>query len=113
MYYAQGFHLALYDTPLFTEQIKAWQHGPVVPALYYKYSQYGAGAIPIPDKISISLYSKKVKDLLNEIWKICGQFSAWKLRNMTHGEPPYKNARLNGTITRDSMRKYFTTLIKK
>lgn len=28
MYIAQGIHLALYDVPLFKEEIEAWQHGP-------------------------------------------------------------------------------------
>lgn len=30
-YYAQGFHLALFDTALFDERVEAWDHGPVVP----------------------------------------------------------------------------------
>ncbi len=34
MYIAQGIHLALYDAPLFKEEIEAWQHGPVVRELY-------------------------------------------------------------------------------
>ena len=37
LYYAQGFHLALYDQPLFPEAIEAWTHGPVVPDLYRHY----------------------------------------------------------------------------
>lgn len=31
IYYAQGFHLAISDRPLFPEPIKAWIHGPAVP----------------------------------------------------------------------------------
>ena len=40
VYYAQGFHLALYDEPLFLEAIEAWTHGPVVPDLYRHYKKY-------------------------------------------------------------------------
>jgi uncharacterized phage-associated protein len=37
VYYAQGFNLALFDgNPLFDEEIQAWTHGPVVPALYHQ-----------------------------------------------------------------------------
>jgi uncharacterized phage-associated protein len=36
VYYAQGFHLALTEKPLFDEAIEAWEHGPVVPGLYHK-----------------------------------------------------------------------------
>jgi uncharacterized phage-associated protein len=33
VYYAQGFHLALYDELLFEETIEAWTHGPVIPEM--------------------------------------------------------------------------------
>ena len=112
VYYAQGFYLALYDEPLFAEPIKAWQHGPVVSSLYRKYSSCGGQAIEPPKKISLSIYSKKIRALLDEIWKVYGQFSAWKLRNMAHNEPPFQNTSPNGTITRASMKEYFATLIK-
>ncbi|HUZ03805.1 MAG TPA: type II toxin-antitoxin system antitoxin SocA domain-containing protein, partial [Acidobacteriaceae bacterium] len=31
LYYAQAWHLALYGSPLFSDSIEAWVHGPVVP----------------------------------------------------------------------------------
>ena len=46
VYYAQGFSLAFFGEALFSEPIEAWMHGPVVPALYRKYSHYGNGALP-------------------------------------------------------------------
>ncbi len=39
VYYAQGFHLALFNRPLFMAAIHAWQHGPVVPELYHAYKK--------------------------------------------------------------------------
>lgn len=30
LYYVQGYHLAMFNTPLFREKIQAWTHGPVV-----------------------------------------------------------------------------------
>ena len=30
LYYEQGFHLACFGTPLFNEDIEAWQYGHVV-----------------------------------------------------------------------------------
>ncbi len=39
LYYAQGFHLALYDKLLFSEDIEAWQHGPVVRDVCFVSSQ--------------------------------------------------------------------------
>ena len=45
-YYAQAWYCALYDgTPLFDDEIQAWVHGPVIPALYpvYGINKYKAG----------------------------------------------------------------------
>jgi uncharacterized phage-associated protein len=75
LYYAQGFHLALYDEPLFPEAIEAWTHGPVVPDLYRHYKKYGAGAIPCPEDIEFSIYDEETKSLLDaftlRVWAVC------------------------------------------
>ncbi|MBC6455939.1 MAG: DUF4065 domain-containing protein [Hormoscilla sp. SP5CHS1] len=55
VYYAQGFHLAIYVRPLFTEAIAAWTHGPVVPELYEYYQKYGNCAIPCPTEIDFTV----------------------------------------------------------
>lgn len=110
VYYAQGFHLAMYDRPLFREPIRAWFHGPVVPELYHKYKQYGANGIPRPeDGIDLSKYEKHVCELLDEVHEVYGQFSAWKLRDLTHAEPPWKDTPLDNEISHESMRTYFKT----
>lgn len=110
VYYAQGFHLALYDEPLFPEAIEAWTHGPVVPDLYRHYKKYGTGAIPCPEYIDFSIYDEKTKSLLDEVYSVFGQFAAWKLRNMTHEEYPWKLAAQNsGKISHQSLKKYFKT----
>ena len=112
-YYAQGFHLALYGLPLFSENIEAWQHGPVIESLYHIYKGYGSGAIPLPENVDLSIYSKNVRELLDEVYKVFGQFSAWKLRSLTHEETPWRDAFERGasTITHESMRDYFKTLV--
>ena len=110
VYYAQGFHLALYDEPLFEESIEAWTHGPVVPALYHAYKDFGANAIPRPSDLDFSVYDDRTKELLDEVYQVYGQFSAWKLRNMTHDEPPWKTANFSGcTIVPSSMQEFFKT----
>ncbi|MBD2305686.1 SocA family protein [Chroococcidiopsis sp. FACHB-1243] len=110
VYYAQGFHLALYDEPLFSERIEAWTHGPVVPELYRDYKEIGANGIPCPDDIDFSIYDEKTRSLLDEVYCVFGQFSAWKLRNMTHEEAPWKDVSVpGGEITQSAMKEYFKT----
>ncbi len=112
VYYAQGFHLAMFDEPLFKEKIEAWDHGPVVPELYHRFKTYGSGAIEKPREIDFSKYDSQVRELLNEVWSVYGQFSAWKLRNMTHEEAPWQNAyKKDGVINQADMREYFKTLL--
>lgn len=40
VYYAQAWHLAIYQEPLFSEDFQAWVHGPVIPQLYTQYKEY-------------------------------------------------------------------------
>lgn len=41
-YYAQGIYMATQDgEPLFEEDFEAWTYGPVIPALYDEYKEYG------------------------------------------------------------------------
>lgn len=111
VYYAQGFHLALNGTPLFPERIEAWEHGPVVPELYREYKRYGGGNIPVPGDVDPDEYDPEVRKLLDEVYDVFGQYSAWKLRNMTHEERPWLEAYdaedRGRVITPAALREYF------
>jgi uncharacterized phage-associated protein len=114
VYYAQGFYLALYGKPLFDDNIEAWIHGPVVPELYYQYKKFGSCAIPIIENMDLEKYPKEVIDLLDEIYNVYGQFSAWKLRELTHSESPWINTpKIKGSvISHEELKKYFITQIE-
>lgn len=107
IYYAQGFHLALFNSPLFDEPIEAWQHGPVVPDVYHAYKEYGGQGIPTPTGSDFSCFTDEQKDVLDEVYAVYGQFSAWKLRNMTHEEAPWRDTPANMVITPERMKAFF------
>lgn len=112
VYYAQGCHLALHGKPLFGQPIQAWEHGPVVPDLYHSFKQYGSGAIPKPDDFDLEKFDQETCNLLEEVFEVYGQFSAWKLRNMTHAEAPWRDAYSAGpstTITHEALAEFFRT----
>ncbi len=112
IYYAQGFSLALFNKPLFSEEIEAWTHGPVIPSLYHEYKGYGSASIPESENVDLSMFSDDEKELLDEVYSVYGQFSAWKLRNMTHEEQPWIEAeKYAAVISQDSMKAYFKTQI--
>ena len=110
LYYAQGFHLAMFGTPLFPEAIKAWVHGPVVPQVWHQYKEFGSGPIPV-EAASLSKYSQKTQKFLDEVYSVYGQFTASRLRDMTHNEPPWKNTRQGEPISRTSLTEFFKTLV--
>ncbi|MCS3839524.1 putative phage-associated protein [Pseudomonas sp. JAI111] len=116
VYYAQGFHLAVFDRPLFDEQIEAWTHGPVVPSVYHHYKQHGSGSIPFPTDFDANVFSVQQMDLLNEVQQIYGQYSAWRLRELTHEEAPWKNNFKPGAVSLEipveEMRTFFKGLVK-
>jgi uncharacterized phage-associated protein len=116
VYYAQGFYLALFGKPLFADPIEAWTHGPVVPALYHDYKCYGSGLIPRPEDFDPESIDLEIRELLNEVYTVFGQFSAWRLRDMTHEEAPWQQAYAsveNRVISHEAMQKYFLTQLKK
>jgi uncharacterized phage-associated protein len=90
-YYAQGFHLAINNSRLFENDLEAWQHGPVVRDLYDKYKGHGAGMLEVSKDFSPQVLSEIIKELLEDVYKTYGQYSAWRLRDMTHQEPPWIN----------------------
>jgi uncharacterized phage-associated protein len=113
LYYAQGFHLALYDTPLFSEKIKAWQYGPVVEEIYEEYDEYGQNPIPQPKRVNTSMFNPDQINFLKEIYEVYGQFSALRLMQMAHQEPPWTTTVKGGIISHEKMKRYFKTLIKQ
>ncbi|MGK7927344.1 MAG: Panacea domain-containing protein [Spirulina sp.] len=109
LYYAQGLHLALFDRPLFPEKIESWTYGPVIPEIYRYYKEYGSGSLPFPKDFDYSKFNDKIKDVLEEVYRVYGQFSAWKLRNLAHNEPPSKNTPTGSVISLDSLKEHFKT----
>jgi len=110
LYYAQGCSLALNDYPLFDEDFEAWKHGPVVPKIYDLYSDNGANGITKFAAL-YRTFDELDESLLEEVYKEFGQYTAWKLRDMTHEEIPWRSAYKEGLfhipITKESIKEYF------
>ncbi|GGX55472.1 Panacea domain-containing protein [Saccharospirillum salsuginis] len=109
-YYAQGFYLALYNRPLFESKVEAWTHGPVVVDLYHRYKGYGSEAIPPADSADFSDLTDDEISLLDEVFDVFGQYSAWKLRNMSHEDRPWLDHEVQADeISQPEMAEYFKT----
>lgn len=91
LYFAQGHFMDLHKgTPLFSDDMEAWAHGPVVPAVYREYKKFGSGNIEVEDPdFNWDTFDPEVNDLLVTCWNTYGGMAAWKLRNLTHAQDPW------------------------
>jgi len=110
-YYVQGFHLALHGKPLFNDNFVAWEHGPVVASLYDKLKKFRATQVTIDEPLNDSITDNQ-KDLIAEVNRVYGQFSAWKLRDMTHNETPWITTERGEIISNDKIKAYFKTQLQ-
>jgi len=111
LYYSQGFTLALLNRPLFAEKVVAWQHGPVVPAVWEEFKRYKDNPIPKPTGFDRSVIPDDAREVINEVYVAYGQFSAWKLRGLTHEEAPWKETPINGEISHAVMKEFFDDMV--
>lgn len=113
VYYAQAWHLAIHGTPLFEEDFEAWVHGPVIPALYQQYRDFGWK--PILKDVEQPSFSEDVQNFLQEVAEVYFACDAYELERMTHHEDPWIKARSgipddapsNAIISKESMREYY------
>ncbi|WP_139975853.1 type II toxin-antitoxin system antitoxin SocA domain-containing protein [Ochrobactrum sp. CGA5] len=91
MFYADAWHLALYDREITGEKFKAWVHGPVLISQYHRFKDFRW--MPITTEIKTPEISPELKAHLDEIVEIFGSETAVALERMTHKETPWIEAR--------------------
>ena len=121
LYYAQGVCLSMLNVPLFRDTIQAWEHGPVIRAVFEEFSIKGRNEITLEDAPSDSSIirqienDEEIREVLNITYDNFAIYTAWQLRNMTHqvGSPWYQFYRpnQNRTIPNDVIQRYFETEI--
>lgn len=99
VYYAYAWTLTLLNddednlnNKLFDEQIQAWVHGPVCPALYDQYRGMGWKTIP-QGTCDESIFEPDVLDVLEQVWDVYGKLNGNQLENICHQEQPWREAR--------------------
>ncbi|MBL7663522.1 MAG: SocA family protein [Bacteriovoracaceae bacterium] len=113
LYFAEGHFSASFGKSLLNEKIHAWPHGPVVKKVYEKYSSNVKKPLKIDFNLDISdiTENKILKEYLDMIYSRYGQYSAWKLRDITHQQNPWKETEKNKEITKSSIQDYFKSIL--
>lgn len=115
VYYVQGVSLHWFGKAAFSNDILAWQHGPVVREIYDKYHGNRLIIEDIRDRIPDELLrnhqelsrNKYFGKVLAFVQKQLGDYSAAELRNKTHNEAPWINTKQSEVIEADEIKKYF------
>lgn len=92
VYYSQAWSLVWDDKPLFIARIEAWANGPVAPSLYARHRrEYLVTRKMIGgDWRNLEREQRETIDAVIEHYG--GRSSQW-LSDLTHAEPPWRNAR--------------------
>jgi len=125
VYYAQAWHLALKNSPLFEEDFQAWVHGPVLPNLYFKFREKGIhGSAPIPVENSLDVVIEKLDaETVKFLFEVANEymvFTGYALEEMTHQEDPWRIARgevaaderSEEIISKESIQKFYAGKVK-
>lgn len=89
--YTQGVSLALLDRPIFKDELQAWTHGPVIPALYYRFEKFGRRPLPasgLSEEYARVPFDDEQKFILELVKNQYGGISAWELRDRSHEDFP-------------------------
>lgn len=123
VYFAQGYHLAKYHTPLIKENFQAWLYGPVIPEIYKDFKLYGSQPItdtaffmPSDPEKAPYLLDTEAADTINYTWEVLKDFSAMSLSNWTHqSNTPwakvYDPDKRSTPISNDDIKQYFERLL--
>lgn len=96
-YFAQKEHLLAKRAPLFKEEMQAWAHGPVSPALWRRFRRRTRNRYEslLPDDIKgnpLKNLDEGQRKFLAGIWSKYGRLSGWELEKRTHKDPAWRNA---------------------
>ena len=85
LYYCQAHHLAVFDSPMFSETVSAWAMGPVVGQLWWEENNgqvHEAGLVG----------DEAVLNTVGYVVSRCGALSGKDLEHLTHEEAPWLQA---------------------
>ena len=114
-YYSQAWEIAWTDKPIFNEDFEAWANGPVCPELFHLHQ--GKFFVNEDEIIygNINNLTEEQKNDIDIVLKDYGDMEPYDLRELSHSESPWKDARgnlpegakCNTIITKDSMGIYY------
>ena len=83
-----------------------------MPDVYHELKSFGCESIQAEGMCgAFDRLNEQEQSVVNEVYDVYGQYPAWKLRDMTHQEPPWVDTENGKVIELDSMKQFFSTLV--
>ncbi len=116
IFYADAWHMALYDDEITPEKFQAWVHGPVALSHYHRFKELRWH--PIMEEVERPNLGDELRSHLDEIIDVFGSETATALEIMTHSEEPWLAARgdipeddpCNNYISKALTKRYYRSL---
>lgn len=113
LYLAQGWHLAIYGTPLFAEELQASVLGAVQPEVYDEYKEYQWR--PILKEVKRPKIESHIAKYIEDIIEGYGDDTVYGLELMVRRSQPWREARgylpedadCKNVISLETMKRYF------
>lgn len=93
VYFAQAHTLGATGQPLYEDETQAWDHGPVVQAVY---NRHRGSSAPIRDVPNPPAVDPATAEILDAVWAEYGRMSSSQLRGRSHTDAPWSNAHATG-----------------
>ncbi len=95
LYYVKGISKIINGESIIAEPCEAWRFGPVFPSVYEKYKDFGKQEIEvdISKEYVEGLLSEPEKKITDYVLSTFGIYNAWFLKDLTHLEKPWIDAR--------------------
>ncbi len=124
LYFIQMEFIIEKNKKCFDDEIQAWDYGPVVPNVYHVFKRFGASNIPpiryYYDRSQGLLNMKKIefkedvicpedRKIIDKVIVECSAYSTSKLVDITHSQPPWRNAyhhKKNSVISNKSIKRF-------
>lgn len=119
LYFIQGIYSALYGSPIFAEDCRAWVHGPVYPEVYDLFRDFKYNPIEDPRfallEGSADALTEEEKKVIDLVVNTFGMYGGKVLERITHNEDPWKHARKgyddsvpsSEPLSKESISKYY------
>lgn len=112
LYFIQAYFLmqSKGERAAFSDDIEAWDVGPVIPNVFNKYKRFGTGQIPYYDGSYADMFPDDNRNYIEDVIEYFKDKSSVYMMEITHRQKPWSSAynrNTNNTISIETITDYF------